>query len=164
MYISLGVALIVGLVLGYGGATLFGPVGAGKVRNARLEVNAEAPDFRLRDHTGRTIQLSDYLGKKNVVLARFEAVDTQVLGITVDSMDSNAAWVESLGVENISVLSDYWPHGQVAQSYGVLREHGMTERAIFIVDKEGIIRYIDIHDFNSQPDNEVLFEVLEGLE
>jgi alkyl hydroperoxide reductase subunit AhpC len=52
----------------------------------------------------------------------------------------------------------------VAQSYGVLREHGMTERAIFIVDKQGVIRYIDIHDFSSQPDNQVLFEVLEGLE
>jgi len=97
-------------------------------------------------------------------LARFEAVDTQVLGITVDSGDSNAAWVESLGVEHIPVLSDYWPHGQVAQSYGVLREHGMTERAIFIIDKQGIIRYIDIHDFSSQPDNEELFQVLEGLE
>jgi peroxiredoxin len=97
-------------------------------------------------------------------LARFEVVDTQVLGITVDSVDSNAAWVESLGVENISVLSDYWPHGQMSQSYGVLREHGMTERAIFIVDKRGIIRYIDIHDFSSQPDNEELFAVLETLE
>lgn len=81
----------------------------------------------------------------------------------MDSVDSNAAWVKSLGVENIPVMSDYWPHGQVAQAYGVLREQGMTERAIFIVDKQGIIRYIDIHDFNEQPNNEVLFEVLEGL-
>jgi len=82
----------------------------------------------------------------------------------VDSVDSNAAWVESLGVESVPVLSDYWPHGQVAQSYGVLRQHGMTERAIFIVDKQGIIQYIDIHDFNSQPENEALFQVLERLE
>lgn len=79
-------------------------------------------------------------------------------------MDSNAAWVESLGVENIPVLSDYWPHGEVSQSYGVLREHGMTERAVFIVDKQGIVRYIDIHDFDALPDNEVLFEVLESLD
>ena len=96
-------------------------------------------------------------------LARFEAVDTQVLGITVDSVDSNAAWAESLSVENVPVLSDYWPHGQMSQSYGVLRQHGMTERAIFIVDKQGIIRYVDIHAFDSQPDNEALFAVLEGL-
>ncbi len=81
----------------------------------------------------------------------------------MDSVDSNAAWVESLGVNAIPVLSDYWPHGQVSQSYGVLREHGMTERATVIVDKEGIIRYLEIHDFNAQPDNGELFEVLENL-
>ncbi|MCP4537096.1 MAG: redoxin domain-containing protein [Chloroflexi bacterium] len=97
-------------------------------------------------------------------LARLEAVDTQVLGVTVDSVDSNAAWVESLGVEGVPVLSDYWPHGQISQSYGVLREHGMTERAIFIIDKQGIIRYIDIHAFNSQPVNGELFHILEALE
>jgi hypothetical protein len=68
-YILLVVALIVGLVVGYGGAALLGPTGVGKVRNARLEVGDKAPDFRLRDHTGRTIKLSDYLGKRNVVLA-----------------------------------------------------------------------------------------------
>ena len=79
-------------------------------------------------------------------------------------MDSNAAWVASLQVENIPVLSDYWPHGEVAMSYGVLREHGMTERAIVIVDKQGTIQYIDIHDFNTQPDNAELFFVLENLE
>lgn len=63
------VALVVGLLLGYTGGTLLGPAGAGKVRNAKLQVGDKAPDFRLRDHTGRMIGLSDYLGKKNVVLA-----------------------------------------------------------------------------------------------
>jgi peroxiredoxin len=84
--------------------------------------------------------------------------------MTVDSVDSNAAWMESMGVEDIPMLSDYWPHGQISQAYGVLREHGMTERAIYIIDKQGIIRYIDIHDFDAQPDNNVLFDVLEELE
>jgi len=69
VYILLGVVLIVGLVVGYVGATLLGPAGAGKVRNARLQVGDEAPDFKLRDHTGRFIRLSDYQGKKNVVLS-----------------------------------------------------------------------------------------------
>ena len=69
VYIVVAVALIVGSVLGYGGGTLFGAGGAGKVRNAGLEVGDEAPDFRLRDHTGRMIELSDYLGQKNVVLS-----------------------------------------------------------------------------------------------
>jgi cytochrome oxidase Cu insertion factor (SCO1/SenC/PrrC family) len=72
------VALIVGLALGYGGATLFGPNGTGKVRNASLKVGDKAPEFRLRDHTGRTIKLSDYLGKKNVVLAFLPGAFTPV--------------------------------------------------------------------------------------
>ena len=63
------VSLIIGLALGYVGITLFGISGAGQVRNADLQVGDMAPDLRLRDHTGRTIELSDYLGEKNVVLA-----------------------------------------------------------------------------------------------
>jgi len=69
VYILLAAVLIVGLVVGYVGATLLGPAGAGEVRNARPQVGDEAPDFRLRDHTGRFIRLSDYQGKKNVVLS-----------------------------------------------------------------------------------------------
>lgn len=78
VYIFAVVALIVGLVLGYGGAKLVGPSGAGKVRNASLKVSDKAPDFRLRDHTGRTIKLSDYQGKKNVVLAFLPGAFTPV--------------------------------------------------------------------------------------
>jgi peroxiredoxin len=94
---------------------------------------------------------------------RFEAEDTQVLGISVDSTDTNRAWAESLGVERILLLSDFWPHGEVAQAYGVLREHGFTERATFIVDKEGIIRFAHIYDLNELPDNEELFEALNEI-
>ena len=78
VYILLAVVLIVGLVLGYGGATLFGPARAGEVRNARLQVGDKAPDFRLRDHTGRLIRLSDYQGEKNVVIAFFPGAFTPV--------------------------------------------------------------------------------------
>ena len=62
------------------------------------------------------------------------------------------------------MLSDFWPHGQVAQRYGVLREEGDAERAIFIIDRQGVIRYIDIHDIDEQPDNEVLFAELAKLD
>ncbi len=94
---------------------------------------------------------------------RFRAADTQVLGISVDSSDTNAAWAASLGIENISLLSDFWPHGAVAQSYGVLRPQGFTERATFIVDKEGIIRFMRIYDINELPSNEELFRALEEI-
>ena len=94
---------------------------------------------------------------------RFLAEDTQVLGISVDSMDTNAAWAASLGIERISLLSDFWPHGQVAQSYGVLREQGFAERATFIVDKAGIIRFMHVYDLNELPDNEDLFQALSEI-
>jgi peroxiredoxin (alkyl hydroperoxide reductase subunit C) len=60
-------------------------------------------------------------------------------------------------------LSDFWPHGEVAQAYGVLREGGFTERATFIVDKEGIVRFKHIYDINELPDNEELFEALQMI-
>jgi len=62
------------------------------------------------------------------------------------------------------LLSDFFPHGQVAQQYGVLRTEGYAERAIYVIDKRGIIRYVDVHDIDEQPDNEVLFRVLEGVD
>ena len=97
-------------------------------------------------------------------MPRFEAVDTQVLGISVDSTATNNSWAESLVVENVLLLSDFWPHGEIAQQYGVLRPHGYTERATFIVDKEGIIRYSHVYDINELPNNEPLFQVLRDLE
>jgi peroxiredoxin len=97
-------------------------------------------------------------------MARFEAVDAQVLGISVDSTATNGAWAESLGLESVLLLSDFWPQGTVAQQYGVLRPHGYTERATFIVDKGGIVRYAHIYDINELPDNEPLLQVLQDLQ
>ena len=90
-------------------------------------------------------------------------MDVQVLAISVDSIPCLRAWAESLGGINYPLLSDFWPHGAVAKKYGVLRKEGHSERAIFIVDKEGIIRYIDIHDIDEQPDNEVLLDELKKI-
>ena len=61
-------------------------------------------------------------------------------------------------------MSDFWPHGEVAEKYGILREDGSSERAIFIIDKEGVLQYIDIHDIDDQPDNEVLFAELKRID
>lgn len=89
---------------------------------------------------------------------------TQVLGISVDSVASLNAWADSLGGITYPLLSDFYPHGEIAQRYGVLREEGKSERALFIIDKEGIIRYVDVHDIDDQPDNEELFRILAELE
>lgn len=81
----------------------------------------------------------------------------------MDSTDTNAAWAESLGVSWVLLLSDFWPHGEVAQQYGVLRPQGFTERATFVVDKEGVIRWAHVYDINELPDNEPLFKILEEI-
>ena len=97
-------------------------------------------------------------------MARFDGVQTQVLGLSVDSTDCLRAWAESLGGITYPLLSDFYPHGQIAERYGVLRDVGSSERAIFVIDKAGVVRYVDVHDVGKQPDNEVLFGVLAEIE
>lgn len=99
-----------------------------------------------------------------MLLDRFDGVQTQVLGLSVDSVPCLKAWADSLGGITYPLLSDFYPHGKVAEKYGVLRSEGYSERAIFVIDKAGIIRYVDIHDIDQQPNNDVLFEVLYELE
>jgi glutaredoxin len=86
-------------------------------------------------------------------MASFAGLDTQVLGISVDSVPCLTAWAKDLGGITYPLLSDFWPHGAVAQRYGVLKDDGRTERALFVVDKQGIIRYVDVHDIDLQPSN-----------
>ena len=97
-------------------------------------------------------------------LERFEGYDAQVLGISIDSNPSHVAWAKSLGGLTYDLLSDFHPKGEVAKSYGAWRDaDGISERALFIVDKEGKIAYVDIHDIGDQPDNEELFDALKKL-
>jgi glutaredoxin len=91
-------------------------------------------------------------------------MNTQVLGISVDSVPCLTAWAENLGNITYPLLSDFYPHGGVAEQFGVLRRDGRSERAIFVIDKSGMIRYVDVHDIELQPDNEVLFAELARLE
>ena len=91
-------------------------------------------------------------------------MNVQVLGISVDHVPCLKAWAESLGGITFPLLSDFWPHGEVAEKFGVLREDGSSERAIFIIDKDGIIQYIDIHDIDDQPSNDVLFAELARID
>ncbi len=91
-------------------------------------------------------------------------MNTQVLGISVDHVPCLKAWALSLGGIQYPLLSDFWPHGAVAEKYGVLRDGGISERAIFVIDRHGVIRYIDIHDIGQQPDNEELRRVLREID
>lgn len=97
-------------------------------------------------------------------LERFAGYDAQVLGISVDSVPCNIAWARSLGNLSYDLLSDFHPKGEVAKAYGAYRENdGISERALFIVDKDGKLAFVDIHNIADQPDNEDLFDVLRKL-
>ena len=91
-------------------------------------------------------------------------MQTQVLGLSVDSVPCLKAWADSLDGITYPLLSDFYPHGAVAKKYGVLRKEGHSERAIFVLDREGIVRYVDVHDIDLQPDNDELFRVLREMD
>ncbi|MFH0825765.1 MAG: peroxiredoxin [Pseudomonadota bacterium] len=144
-----------------------------------------APDFTLPSTAGGTVTLSHYFGWKNVVISfvpaawtpvcskqwpgyniakeYFDKYDAVIIGITVDNVPTLQAWTSQWGKVWFPVLSDFWPHGATAQKYGVLRSDGVTERALFVVDKKGVIRFIDVHDIGKLPKLEDLMKELEKL-
>ena len=99
-------------------------------------------------------------------MADFERYDAQVVGISVDSVPSHVAFGKSLGgITKYPLLADFHPKGEVSKKYGVWKDDkGISERAIFIVDKQGKIRYVDVHDISEQPDNTQLLDVLRELD
>jgi peroxiredoxin (alkyl hydroperoxide reductase subunit C) len=151
----------------------------------KVKVGDKAPDFILKSLTGERISLSDYLGKKNVVISFvpaawtpvcsdqwpgynivkdiFDEHDAILLGITVDNLPTLFSWTNQMGKLWFPVLSDFYPHGAVADKYGILRTDGVSERALFVIDKKGIIRYIDVHDINKRPPLDDLVRELEKL-
>jgi len=152
----------------------------------RVEVGDEAPDFTLPAVTGGIVRLFQYRGSRNVVLSFvpaawtpvcsdqwpgyniaeeiFTQADAVILGITVDNLPTLHAWTREMGGMWFPVLSDFWPHGAAAAAYGVLRSDGTAERALFVIDKRGVIRYVDVHDINERPPLDELVRALEHLE
>ena len=99
-------------------------------------------------------------------MADFERYDAQVVGISVDSVPSHAAFAKSIGgIERYPLLADFHPKGEVSKKYGVfIDEKGHCERAIVVVDKQGIVRYIDVHNIGEAPENAQVLEVLRELD
>ena len=151
----------------------------------KAKVGQKAPDFTLTSTTGEKVSLSQFRGRKNVVLSFvpaawtpvcsdqwpgynmvkdiFDDHDAILLGITVDNIPTLYSWTNQMGQLWFPVLSDFWPHGKVARTYGILRSDGVAERALFIIDKKGIIRYIDVHNINQRPPLDALVEELDKL-
>ena len=151
----------------------------------KVKIGDQAPDFTLPSVSGEKVTLSQYRGKKNVVISfvpaawtpvcsdqwpgynivkdMFDMNDAVLLGITVDNIPTLYAWTKQMGKLWFPVLSDFWPHGEVAAKYGVLRSGGVSERALFYIDKKGIIRDIQVNDINKRPDLEYCATVLEQM-
>ena len=99
----------------------------------------------------------------NTDFKRFADFNTQVLGISTDSIFTLAAFSEKCGGLGYPLLSDFWPHGQVSLKYGVLREEGFPQRSVFIIDKQGNLNTIKFYELRQQPDNEELLTILRTL-
>ncbi len=150
-----------------------------------LKVGDVAPDFTLNTGNRETWRLSDFRGKKNVVLAfvpfafspvcsaqlpsyeaelsRFKDFDTEIVSVSMDSGYALNAWAKSMQT-SFPLLSDFYPQGQVVDLYGLRHPVGMSNRAVVVIDKEGVIRYIEVLDApGDMPDNEDLFEALRKL-
>jgi peroxiredoxin len=97
-------------------------------------------------------------------LSEFERRNAQVLGISTDQVPTGEAWAKSMGGLSYPLLSDHWPHGYVSALYGVLRgDSGISERAIFVVDKQGKVAYVDIHAISEQPPTDKIMAALDKL-
>jgi peroxiredoxin (alkyl hydroperoxide reductase subunit C) len=133
-----------------------------------LEVGAQAPDFVLKDQNNQEVHLSDFRGKKNVLLVfyplaftgtcqgelcqvrdnigDFQSDSVQVLAISVDSAYSHKVWAEQEGFD-FPLLADFWPHGEVAHAYGVFnRDKGFANRGTYVIDRDGVIRFAEMNE------------------
>lgn len=149
------------------------------------KVGEPAPEFTLPAIDGGKVSLSDFRGKKNVVLAfhplawtsvcgaqmlalelnqdTLKELDAVALGLNVDPLPSKTAWARALGMSKVPLLSDFHPLGEVAAKYGILRREGFSERAVFVVDREGVVRFAKIYPIRQLPDLEEVLEVLRSL-
>ncbi len=150
-----------------------------------VEVGDEAPDFELNDQHDSPVRLSDFRGRKNVVLVfypwaftrvctgelcairdelpAFENDDVQVLSVSVDSVMAHRVYADTEGL-TYPMLSDFWPHGAVAQAYGVFDdERGAAVRGTFILDRAGVVRWKVVNAIPDARDLEEYQKVLASL-
>ncbi|ATE52992.1 peroxiredoxin [Actinosynnema pretiosum] len=141
-----------------------------------IEIGAEAPDFTLADSNKQKVTLSSFRGSKSVLLvfypfafsgtctgelcrvrdelADYEAAGVQVIGVSVDTPFSLKAWAKQEGYR-FPLLSDFWPHGEVARAYGVFSEGaGFALRGTFLIDTAGVVRFAQVNEPGEARDQE----------
>ena len=147
-----------------------------------IAVGVRAPDFSLKDQNGKIVKLSALKGKKVLLSFKplawtsichdqirlleenhlnFDELNTIPLGLGVDSVPSNKAWAKSMNIENTRLLSDFWPHGEIARKYGAFRENdGFSERANIIIDEGQTVVFAKVYPTSQLPDFEEIFKFL----
>ncbi|HEV7647955.1 MAG TPA: peroxiredoxin [Actinophytocola sp.] len=150
-----------------------------------VEVGSKAPEFTLKDYNNQQVALSSFQGTSNVLLvfypfafsgicqgelcqvrdelADYSAADVQVLGVSVDTPFSLKAWADQQGFQ-FPLLSDFWPHGAVASTYGVFNEAaGLANRGTFLIDKEGVVRFAEINSPGERRDQDAWKKAVAAL-
>jgi peroxiredoxin len=149
----------------------------------RVQQGKKVKDFSLKDQKGQDFHLSEYRGGK-VLLSfhplawtsicakqmqsleknkkSFDKLNTVAVGLSVDSVPSKAAWAKSLRIRNTRLLADFWPHGGVAKSMGLLRAEGFSERANLIVNETGKIIFVKVYPIRELPDIGEILRVLKA--
>jgi peroxiredoxin len=150
-----------------------------------LGPGTEAPEFTLKDQNGQPVSLSDFRGGKNVLLvffplaftgicqgeldeirdnlAKYDNDDTATLAVSVGPPPTHKVWATQSGF-TFPVLADFWPHGAVAQNYGVFNfDAGIANRGTFVVDRSGIIRFAEMKQPGEARDQRVWTEALTAL-
>jgi len=150
-----------------------------------LKINDNAIDFSLKDQNGEVTTISNLKGKK-VLLSfhplawtsicakqmkelennfdKFNKLNVMPLGISVDSVPCKNAWAKSLNLKKLKILSDFWPHGDIAKIYGIFRDKdGFSERANILIDENGKIIFIKIYPISELPDLNEIFNLLNSL-
>ncbi len=147
-----------------------------------IKAGDKAPDFSLKDQHNKELRLSELKGKRVLlsfhplawtkVCARqmqsleknrgvFDKLNTVALGLSVDTVPSKHAWAKELGIKETRLLSDFWPHGEIAKLYGIFKaENGISERANIIVDEEQKVIFVKVYDIPQLPDIDEIINFL----
>jgi peroxiredoxin len=154
-------------------------------RNKPIAKGETAPDFTLKDQDGKDFKLSDQKGKR-VLLSfhplawtgictqqmrslednykTFTGLNTVAVGLSVDAVPAKKAWADNMGLKQLKILADFWPHGWVAKLYGFFREHGGTsERANVIIDEKGKVAWVKVYEISQLPPIDEVIDALKKL-
>jgi len=148
-----------------------------------VQIGKKLKDFKLKDHNGQDFLLAKCQGKR--VLLSFhplawtrvcalqmqsleknkkalDKLNTVAVGLSIDAVPCKTAWAKSLKIKNTRLLSDFWPHGGVAKSLGILRAEGFSERANIIVDEAGKVMFVKVYPIRQLPDMAEILTILKA--